>query len=55
MIFFEDKNNNIFETIFESVSEGIVVVNIDQKIAATNTQANDMFGYAKASREVVQI
>jgi len=47
MIFFEDKNNNIFETIFESVSEGIVVVNIDQKIAATNTQANDMFGYAK--------
>lgn len=47
MIFFEDKNNNIFETIFESVSEGIVVVNIHQKIAATNTQANDMFGYAK--------
>jgi PAS domain S-box-containing protein len=47
MIFFEDKNNNIFETIFESVSEGIVVVNKDQIIAATNTQANDMFGYAK--------
>jgi PAS domain S-box-containing protein len=46
MIFFEDKNNNIFETIFESVSEGIVVVDKDQKIAATNTQANDMFGYA---------
>ncbi|RLD30076.1 MAG: PAS domain-containing sensor histidine kinase, partial [Bacteroidetes bacterium] len=47
MIFFKDKDNNIFETIFESVSEGIVVVNKDQVIVATNAPANDMFGYAK--------
>ncbi len=47
MIFFKDKDNNIFETIFESVSEGIVVVNKDQIIVATNAPANDMFGYKR--------
>lgn len=45
MIFLKDKSDNIFETIFESVSEGIVVVNNEQIIVATNTSANEIFGY----------
>lgn len=45
MNFFRDKGADIFETIFESVSEGVVVVDSDQIIVATNASANEMFGY----------
>ena len=45
MKFFKQSADNVFETIFESVSEGIVVVNRDQVIVATNAAANEMFGY----------
>ncbi|MBQ4819661.1 PAS domain-containing sensor histidine kinase [Aquimarina sp. MMG016] len=40
-----EKNNNIFKLLSEAVSEGIIVVNKDQIIVATNGSANDMFGY----------
>jgi len=45
MIFLKDQSDNIFETIFESVSEGIIVVNHEQVIVATNKSAIEMFGY----------
>jgi len=45
MNFFKQSADNVFETIFESVSEGIVVVNRAQVIVATNLAANEMFGY----------
>ncbi len=47
MIFFKDKSANILETIFDSVSEGIIIVNREQQIVATNASANEMFGYDK--------
>jgi len=37
----------MFETFFESVSEGIVVVNKEQQIVATNSSASGIFGYEK--------
>ena len=45
MNFFKESSNNVFETIFESVSEGIVVVNRTQIVVACNSSANEMFGY----------
>jgi PAS domain S-box-containing protein len=45
MNLFKTSSNHIFETVFESVSEGIVVVNKAQMIVATNGAANEMFGY----------
>ncbi|MDC8003772.1 PAS domain-containing sensor histidine kinase [Aureisphaera galaxeae] len=45
MEFFKDKFSEVFETIFESVSEGIIVVNTNQKIATVNGAAAEMFGY----------
>lgn len=36
---------NIVETIFNAVSEGIIVVAPDQRIASANTAAHQMFGY----------
>ena len=45
MNIFTESSDNIFETLFESVSEGIVVVNRAQVIVATNAAANEMFGY----------
>ncbi len=41
------KNNNIFKLLSKGVSEGIIVVNIKQEIVATNTSAEEMFGYGK--------
>lgn len=41
------KNSNIFKILSEAVSEGIVIVNSSQIIAATNAAANEMFGYAE--------
>ena len=36
---------SIIETIFNAVSEGIIVVAPDQRIASANTAAHQMFGY----------
>lgn len=41
------KNSNIFNLLSEGVSEGILVVNTEQVIVATNTSAEEMFGYEK--------
>ncbi|WP_047414633.1 PAS domain-containing sensor histidine kinase [Cellulophaga sp. Hel_I_12] len=41
------KNSNIFNILSEGVSEGIIVVNTDQIIVATNSSAEQMFGYLK--------
>ncbi|MBP2831477.1 PAS domain S-box protein [Aquimarina sp. U1-2] len=40
------ENNNIFRLLSEAVSEGIIVVNKEQVIVATNGFANSIFGYA---------
>ncbi|WP_103864169.1 PAS domain-containing sensor histidine kinase [Aquimarina sp. I32.4] len=40
-----EKNNNIFKLLSEAISEGIIVVNENQVIVATNGSANDIFGY----------
>ncbi len=39
------KNSNIFNLLSEGVSEGIIVVNTKQKIVASNSAAEIMFGY----------
>lgn len=41
------KNSNIFNLLSEGVSEGIIVVNSEQLIVATNSSAEEMFGYEK--------
>jgi len=41
------KNSNIFNLLSEGISEGIIVVNTKQIIVATNTSAEEMFGYNK--------
>ena len=45
MQLFSKSGADIFQVIFESVSEGIVIVNQQQQIVSTNASANDMFGY----------
>ncbi len=47
MQFLTGESATIFNLIFESVSEGIIVVNKAQEIVATNSSANEMFGYEK--------
>ncbi|MEP2935937.1 MAG: PAS domain-containing sensor histidine kinase [Gilvibacter sp.] len=42
---FDISKHEIFTTLFNSVSEGIIVVNQNQTIVATNFSANEMFGY----------
>lgn len=41
------ENSDIFNLLSEGVSEGIIVVNADQIIVATNTSSQQMFGYEK--------
>lgn len=40
-----EKNSNIFNLLSEGVSEGIIIVNDQQEIVATNSSAGEMFGY----------
>ncbi len=40
-----EKNSNIFKLLSEAISEGIIVVNREQLIVATNGAANESFGY----------
>ncbi|WP_438425888.1 PAS domain-containing sensor histidine kinase [Aquimarina macrocephali] len=42
-----EKDNNIFKLLSEAISEGIIVVNEEQTIVATNGSANTIFGYDK--------
>lgn len=39
------KNNSIFNLLSEAVSEGLLVVNKDSEIVATNKKVDKMFGY----------
>ena len=41
------KDSNIFNLLSEGISEGIILVNKEQKIVATNSAADEMFGYEK--------
>lgn len=52
MHLFSELGTDIFQTIFESVSEGIVIVNQQQQIVSTNASANEMFGYT--AEEIVE-
>jgi PAS domain S-box-containing protein len=42
------ENEFVFNVLFEAVSEGVVVLDGSQTIVATNTSAENMFGYTKA-------
>lgn len=42
-----EKNPNLFNVLFEAASEGIIVVDEDQKIVTNNIAAAAMFGYEK--------
>lgn len=39
--------NDVFDALFEAVSEGVIVVDKDQKIVSINKSAEHMFGYSK--------
>lgn len=43
----EAEKSNIFRILSEAISEGIVIVNNEQKIVASNEAADKMFGYEK--------
>ncbi|WP_367271498.1 ATP-binding protein [Nonlabens sp.] len=51
MGFFEESIEEAFLILFEGASEGIVVVNSDQVIVATNSSARKIFGYNKNELE----
>jgi len=42
-----NENQDIFNILFEAVSEGVIVVDKKQTIVALNSSAEKMFGYAK--------
>ncbi|WP_299535899.1 PAS domain-containing sensor histidine kinase [Ulvibacterium sp.] len=42
-----DKNSNIFRLLSESILQGILVVNDQQEIVASNQRSEELFGYAK--------
>jgi PAS domain S-box-containing protein len=42
---FKEKMGNVLKILSEAFSEGIIVVNEDQHIVASNRSANSMFGY----------
>lgn len=41
-----ERDQEIFNLLFEAVSEGVIVVDHKQNIVATNSSANHMFGYS---------
>lgn len=45
MKFFDEKKDNIFKILSEAIAEGIVIVNEQQIVVASNDAANKMFGY----------
>lgn len=40
-------SDRVFNVLFEAVSEGVIVVDKNQKIVATNKSSESMFGYSK--------
>lgn len=42
-----EKEDNVFNVLFEAASEGIIVVNESQHIVSSNIAADNMFGYEK--------
>lgn len=42
-----EKNENVFNVLFEAASEGIIVVDVNQVIVSSNLAAENMFGYNK--------
>ena len=46
-----EDEKDIFNVLFASVSEGVVVVDINQNIVLTNASAERMFGYSKKELE----
>lgn len=46
------QSQEIFDILFDGVSEGVIVVNKEQKIVAVNSSAENMFGYEKG--ELIQ-
>tara|TARA_R110002049_G_scaffold71370_1_gene183878 strand:- start:41904 stop:43145 length:1242 start_codon:yes stop_codon:yes gene_type:complete len=42
-----ESDKEIFNVLFEAVSEGVIVINAQQKIVSTNLSAEKMFGYQK--------
>ena len=40
-----EQNQEIFNILFEAVSEGVIVVDKNQKIVAINSSAERIFGY----------
>ncbi len=45
------KTSNVFNILSEAVSEGIIIVNKEQIIVATNESANELFGYKQGELE----
>ena len=44
-----NKEQDIFNVLFEAVSEGVVVVDDQQNIVSVNTSVEKMFGYEKVN------
>jgi PAS domain S-box-containing protein len=49
------KEKEFFSILFEAVSEGVIVVNTQQNIVATNQSAENMFGYNKKELETAPL
>jgi len=45
MKIFEEKKGNVFKILSQAISEGIVIINDQQEIVASNEAADEMFGY----------
>lgn len=46
MKIFEEKKGNVFKILSQAISEGIVIINDQQEIVASNLAADEMFGYS---------
>jgi len=42
-----EQSQDVFNILFEAISEGVIVVDKNQTIIAANTSAEEMFGYDK--------
>ena len=40
-----EQNQDIFNTLSEALSEGVIIVDKTQKIVGVNSSTNEMFGY----------
>ena len=51
MIIFEKNKDEVFKVLSESISEGVIIVNGQQEVVASNVAANEMFGYSEQGLE----